>query len=586
MTRLAFLLALLLSLPLTSCFQPPAEPTTETPTEQEDEDADAEDADAEPSDDGTEDDASPASEAPGQIDLAMYWLADVRDDEACELVYEEGEIAFAGVSNPYMSCPDAFSWKLLLDAIQQEFWATWAADELTWPQEDFPPDDAVADTTGAYPLCSDPGADPARCCDPASLENPGYDDPAYPAKHCPYLPALHRDQEGYVAPSRYARPQSKAHAHAFTTASDTPITEEGRIIRQEMGEVVYRNEPLWRYVFENSLYHRPGVAAAYEAGRDNLLQEAPYHRAYRGDAPARIVFPVDAVMIKTNWLHEERALALGMTEDPENPFIKAEFLSPVEDNNAATFQPGMHYLLGIHISSKDIPNWTWATFEHVDNPGRCDYTGCNDSFGYRSPDAVGEGLADNYTRPKQQSDELIDPQMVFLHGEVYDDGPIRPALDDLLAAAGIGGGEALEDRPSIGDPAWRSYRLKGSQTNFVDAMGRPTLLGNSVTEGGFMASSSCMTCHARASVDDSGWMANGIFDPVLSDAGYATSAKGAPDPYWFVNGASKGPFLRLNALQTDFVWGFLFAGDLAEEAAPAGEDQQADDDFVDEDEGG
>jgi hypothetical protein len=34
-----------------------------------------------------------------------------------------------------------------------------------------------------------------------------------------------------------------------------------------------------------------------------------------------------------------------------------------------------------HISSKDIPNWIWATFEHVGNPGRCDYTGCNDSYG-------------------------------------------------------------------------------------------------------------------------------------------------------------------------------------------------------------
>ena len=38
-------------------------------------------------------------------------------------------------------------------------------------------------------------------------------------------------------------------------------------------------------------------------------------------------------------------------------------------------------LVAIHIISKDLPNWFWCTFEHVDNPGRGDFIGIHDSFG-------------------------------------------------------------------------------------------------------------------------------------------------------------------------------------------------------------
>ena len=34
--------------------------------------------------------------------------------------------------------------------------------------------------------------------------------------------------------------------------------------------------------------------------------------------------------------------------------------------------------------------------------------------------------------------------------------------------------------------AYRNYRLKGSQVDFDDGEGRPLLLGNSVTESGFV----------------------------------------------------------------------------------------------------
>ena len=30
-----------------------------------------------------------------------------------------------------------------------------------------------------------------------------------------------------------------------------------------------------------------------------------------------------------------------------------------------------------------LPNWHWYAFEHVNNLGRCDFTGCNDSYGFK-----------------------------------------------------------------------------------------------------------------------------------------------------------------------------------------------------------
>jgi len=46
---------------------------------------------------------------------------------------------------------------------------------------------------------------------------------------------------------------------------------------------------------------------------------------------------------------------------------------------------------------------------------------------------------------------------------------------------------------------WQFYRLRGSQTNFVTSEGFPTILSNPIIESSFQKSS-CMTCHALASV--------------------------------------------------------------------------------------
>ena len=131
-------------------------------------------------------------------------------------------------------------------------------------------------------------------------------------------------------------------------------------------------------------------------------------------------------------------------------------------------------LVATHIISKDLPNWFWCTFEHVDNPGRGDFIGIHDSFGV------------DPTHTPSQTDKV---------GATYPPETMKEALLKLFEEYGYRGEWADE---------YKNYRLKGSQVDFTDGPGRSLLLGNSVTESGFVPSASCITCHARAAVNAGG----------------------------------------------------------------------------------
>jgi hypothetical protein len=486
---------------------------------------------------------------PTAIDYAMYFHADVRDAPACAMTVEDGAVTVAaGISNPAMSCPDMFSWKLFAEAVSGEFWANWAADQQTWPAE--PLKMCETGTTGT------------DCCAPGNASNPGYDNAENPARHCPYFPGDHATSQ---TPLRQGQPLSKAHdlhldlVHRSPAAADAAQMDPGRVIRQSMAEFVFRNKPLFDYVFENDLYNQEGLAKVF-ANNAASMASAPYQSA-NTTTQTRIEFPVESVMIKSDWISKERAEELGIAEDPASPFIKMVVESAVTDNNGTIFLPGEHWLMAMHFSSKDLPNWIWTTFEHVSNPGRCDYTGCNDSYGFASPDTLPEGAADNFTRPNVVTDDLPIASPIFDPGQQYAGGEIRSGLEAVLSGLGIGTTASSDpSMPTPADSAWLSYRLKGSQTEFTTAMGRPTILGNSVTEGGFVSSSSCISCHARAHVGSDGFPSVlGVFENNVDPFGYPKSVNGVPNPNWYLS-SQQPPALQ--ALQTDFVWGFFFANKL------------------------
>lgn len=258
-------------------------------------------------------------------------------------------------------------------------------------------------------------------------------------------------------------------------------------ISPDGSEETRRNQATFDFIVCNQLYTKAGLRAAFASGRP-------------------ISFPLDSMEVKANWL-------------------------PIEDVNSSeyyvsTAADGKKYaLVAFHIISKIIPDWTWATFEHRANLGRCDYIGCHDNFG-----AV-----------------VTDVQPNDVPGRPYNPCTKTEDVKKLFADAGL---------PSF----WENYCLKGTQTDFVTPTGIPTHLGNSVTEAGFVSTSSCVSCHSRAAVDAKGIRTTGagFIDPEIPElcpnaSESACSPNGAPNPAWFWTNPGK-PDQAATAMQTDFIW--------------------------------
>lgn len=262
-----------------------------------------------------------------------------------------------------------------------------------------------------------------------------------------------------------------------------------------IGEETRRNRAAFDFIVRNNLFKVSGLRASF--GKT-------------------ISFPVDAIEVKATWLPVEAVPSFML-----NRVTLADVPRVFHVN---TGSDGKQYALtAMHIISKLVPNWTWATFEHQLNPARCDIIGCRDSFGAQQ--AV--------VQPNRQP------------GQGYPDCAKTPALQALIAAARW-------------DPAFANYCLKGSQTDFIDNMGLAVRVGNSIIEDGFVNRSSCMTCHGRAGFDQNG--------RATSNAGF--DANGAPlgpiDPAWFSSFNSRPPIfegmpgLRQIATSADFVWSIPF----------------------------
>ena len=221
-----------------------------------------------------------------------------------------------------------------------------------------------------------------------------------------------------------------------------------------VGEETRRNRPDFDFIVQNNLFKASGLRAAFRTGKP-------------------IAFPLDSLEVKANWVEVGRLKEFNGFDG-----------SPVEAAAAyhVNSTGGKEYaLVSLHIIWRRVPNWTWATFEHKDNPGRCDVLGCTDGFGAVEAYVAPLSAVESRTR--------------------YPDCVKSAALLALFAEARL-------------DPAFFNYCLKGSQSDYADPSGAPTRLGNSVTEQSFVAQSSCMTCHGRAGFDANGHATtSGGFDP-------------------------------------------------------------------------
>ncbi len=271
-------------------------------------------------------------------------------------------------------------------------------------------------------------------------------------------------------------------------------------------EEVRRNKSSFDFIIQNKLWYVEGCKEYYS-------------KATEGEKTTFMRFPKGAVEVKAVWT-------------PIKETDKNKYHWNYDDSGH------LYGLVGLHIMTKAIPNWTWATWEWEDNPGRCDYMGCHDSFG-----VVPHNVASKCTDPLQTH-----------CGPPYPSGEMSSALKEMFKKFG------LKDD-------WTHYRLKGSQTDWIDATGRIINVGNSVTENGFIGSSSCITCHSVASFNNTGAVNPSIgFTPVV------VNVKGKPDTVQF---SQEGPVNDTNFwkngvpvtgkptyLPMDFVWAIFNAHNL------------------------
>ncbi len=296
------------------------------------------------------------------------------------------------------------------------------------------------------------------------------------------------------------------HPPALVTAARAAAQAHGHLlpaippIAGGANEESRHNEAAFNFIRDNDLYRVSGLRAAF----GKVLS-----------------FPVDSMEVKGNWV-----LSSAIPQFTKNRVSAADVPKLYHIN---TGSDGKQYaLVAVHVISKLVPNWTWATFEHQYNPGRCDILGCKDRFGAQTAEV----------KPNPQPDAG------------YPACDKVPALSAMMSQAKL-------------DAVFANYCLKGSQTDFTDDTGLAIRVGNSVTESGFVPTSSCITCHSRAAWDKTGKATSvaGFIDP---DNGIAPLGPPSPAWNWKSDGTAKPPFfqgqpgLTQIATTADFVWSVPF----------------------------
>lgn len=506
---------------------------------------------------------------PAGLQSMMMFRSFVQDHAGCDVtVTSDGQPVFADAvaGSAASSCPDAFAWVQFASAIQEGFWQ-WSRDDTIW-----------LDTP--LPKC-EPGieAGAAQACCPEPAEGAG-------DGNCPYIPDTASGTIPFTPGTPSSIPNHGSH-------SPIAILDPGRSLRDHELELIFRNGPMLDYIYERDLFSTDGLGALYTA------QQSAVRSGDLGTAQElRVQFPLDAVMVKADFIAQDVMEEFGLIGDmgngmaPNNPDAPYVVLSvdvqTTDDAGETVTSQENYYLVAMTNASKDLPIWHWYAMEHVHNLGRCDYIGCNDSFGYvgsgvstvsyEPEDTSGTGsvvvaqaeYGSHYTPPKMILAGDGSGHPLFLTGEQYlgdadYEASVTPSLSALFEGMGIGTGDDANGydlfASGAGNPAWRSYRLKGTQSTFTTPTGVPTGTGATVTEGGFVNSASCATCHSQAAVDATGHAATPVgstWRPNL--LGYAQVAMGSPDPDMFYN--MGGP--SLTAATVDFVWGVLNASCIPE----------------------
>lgn len=182
--------------------------------------------------------------------------------------------------------------------------------------------------------------------------------------------------------------------------------------------------------------------ATYEFVRSTKLYDLTEQERLAASGLLAVDFPLDAKEVKAHWVEIESV-------DKPRYHWSTVNLQGTEK---------IYGLVALHIITRDMPRWFWSTFEHVDNESRW-------------PTKYPDGFR----------------------------GWIVASRDSFACSANDLGCNKIPAGLGLEGTKWEHYRLRGTQIDWVDDHGNPTVLVNSKIEGGFdQRTMSCMTCHALA----------------------------------------------------------------------------------------
>jgi hypothetical protein len=307
--------------------------------------------------------------------------------------------------------------------------------------------------------------------------------------------------------------QDAAHISSQTSAErfiEPGLGEES----QGIGEEVRMNRTNFEHVVAHNLYNLEGLEEAFRKYRDSPDPTKP----------EKIDVPAASQEIKAKWVR---------IREEDKPRYHWRALRGKDG------QTQIWGLSALHITTKDLQDWFWSDFEHID------YL----QLPVQSVDRnFGSNLVDRGEVPSRDTTTRTYGQKTPNHAAKDCKGKLIEGVREETAGT-----------------KWANYRLRGTQTTFTcgdlrDCKEIPTVLANTQLERGFQQTSSCITCHGRASIGERKDPLNDFFPKrmnvflsvqFLRPAGFnLIGAVGKIQDEWFRDPKTQ----KLIFAPTDFMW--------------------------------
>ncbi len=241
-----------------------------------------------------------------------------------------------------------------------------------------------------------------------------------------------------------------------------------------------------------TLTDQHGNLARFEIRMNRTIYDAIVAGAYYNregqDLAKFISFPPGVMEVKAAW----RQMTTADSSAVKSRFYreKAWIYTPPFGSNPASCVQGEVGLVGLHIAHKtpSRPQWTWATFEHVDNvpPGASGWTG---PFSFNNPACRPDVCPPNRSTEKNGVPTKVPTQVTRVVAIGKAAGDANPRWQQALRAAVPDSPFAYYQLVDIQWPQSPAQRPFGDPT--------PGLVANTTMET-YATESSCLHCHFTA----------------------------------------------------------------------------------------